>query len=420
MRILFHSLTLPYPATNGYKMRTWSLLQALAAEGHEITLICFGTPQEAAEDLRPLYDLCRFVEIIPETMTSISSGPDLKGRVRALASNLPYGVVRFRSERMRRRLAGHIQIGALDLIFTETSYSLINFPLSHNIPVVLDNHNVEYVLFERYIHHTRSPLRRAYAGIECQRMRRWDKAACARANLVLACSHHDRNLLRELHPPVQCAVVPNTIDASSYRAAEGQEDPFILYTGGMDWYPNRHAAQFFAEEILPKVRKRVPGVRFVIAGRNPSEGFRRLMSQFPGVELTGTVSDMREVIAKAAVCVVPLRIGSGTRLKILEAAAMAKAVVSTHLGAEGLEFADGKEIVLLDEPEKFSEAVASLLADPSRRQALGQAARRRVEETYSPRVLRHTVRQALSKVFGPSCHAPEEKITELALERVEP
>src|ERR1700691_5230657 len=137
MRILFHSLTLPYPATNGYKMRTWSLLQALAAEGHEITLVCFATSQEAAEDIRPLSAVCRFVEIVPQTASSVSSGPNFQGRMRALIGRLPYGVTRFRSETMQRRLAGHIQTGAVDLIFTETSYSLINFPVSHNIPIVL-------------------------------------------------------------------------------------------------------------------------------------------------------------------------------------------------------------------------------------------------------------------------------------------
>jgi polysaccharide biosynthesis protein PslH len=420
MRILFHSLALPYPATNGYKMRTWSLLQALAAEGHEITLVCFATSQEAAEDISPLSAVCRSVEIVPQAVSSMSSRPDFKGRARALVGHLPYGVARFRSETMRGRLAGHIETGALDLIFMETSYSLINIPGSPDVPIILDNHNVEHVLLERYIRHARSPLHRAYARIEFRRMRRWDQAACLRASLVLACSGHDRDLLRDLCLGVRCAVVPNTIDAASYSSAADSEEPIVLYTGGMDWYPNRDAVQFFAEEILPTVRRRVPGVRFLVAGRNPSEGFRRLMSQFPGVELTGTVSDMREMIAKAAVCVVPLRIGSGTRLKILEAAAMAKPVVSTRLGAEGLEFADSKEIVLKDAPESFAEATSSLLLDPSRRRALGQAARARVEEMYSFPVLRRRVRQALLRVCESSCHEPKEKLMEMAWERVEP
>jgi glycosyltransferase involved in cell wall biosynthesis len=353
-------------------------------------------------------------------VSSMSSRRNFQGRLRALIGRLPYGVARFRSETMRRILASHIQIGAFDLIFTETSYSLINFPVSHNIPVVLDNHNVEWVLFEHYIRQARSPLHRAYAQIESHRMRRWDQSACMRATVVLACSGHDRDLLRDLCPGVQCTVVPNTIDTASYCSAADSGEPVVLYTGGMDWYPNRDAAQFFANEILPNVRRRVPGVRFLVAGRNPSEEFRRLMSQFRGVELTGTIPDMREMFAKAAVCVVPLRIGSGTRLKILEAAAMAKPVVSTHLGAEGLEFADGTEIVLKDAPEGFSDATVNLLLDPSRRQSLGQAARRRVEDMYSFPVLRRTVRQALSKVRGASCHEPEEKLTEIAWERVEP
>lgn len=418
MRILFHSLTLPYPATNGYKMRTWSLLQALAADGHEITLVYFGTPQEAAEDIRPLTAVCRFVEIVPQPASSMSSRLALGGRIRALAGRLPYGVARFCSKKMRRTLARHIQTGTFDAVFTETSYSLINLQVSHNIPVVLDNHNVEFVLFDRFAQQAPTRLHRAYAQIESQRMRRWDLSACRRATVVLACSQHDQNLLRELYPSVKCAVVPNVINTTNYYVAADSDEPLILYTGGMDWYPNRDAVQFFAEEILPSVRRRVLGARFVVAGRNPSEEFRSFMSRFPGVELTGTVPDMRDLIAKAAVCVVPLRIGSGTRVKILEAAALAKPVISTQIGAEGLDFADGAEIVLRDDPEEFSKATADLLLNSSRRRALGRSARSRVEEMYSFPVLRRTLREALSSFSQPTCQNAEEKLAEIGAERL--
>jgi glycosyltransferase involved in cell wall biosynthesis len=164
----------------------------------------------------------------------------------------------------------------------------------------------------------------------------------------------------------------------------------------MDWYPNRDAVEFFVSAILPRLRAAVPEARFVVGGRNPSDEFRRRFAATPGIEFTGTVPDMRAEIAKAAVCVVPLRIGSGTRLKILEAAAMAKPVVSTRVGAEGLDFVDGKEIVLADEPKAFAGAVADLLRDASRRRELGQAARRRVEKCYSFPVLRTAVRAAFA------------------------
>jgi glycosyltransferase involved in cell wall biosynthesis len=156
--------------------------------------------------------------------------------------------------------------------------------------------------------------------------------------------------------------------------------------------------EFFALRILPEVRGLLPDVKFVVGGRNPPGWLRRRFAGIAGVEFTGTVPDMRAEIAKATVCVVPLRIGSGTRLKILEAAAMAKPIVSTRLGAEGLDFVDGREIVLADDPKAFAGAVAELLSDASRRRQLGQAARTRVEECYGVPALRAAVRAAFAQL----------------------
>ncbi len=195
-------------------MRTWSLLQTLAADGHEITLVCFATPQEAAEDIRPLTDACRFVEIVIPQSSKQHVLPSKSERPTACACR-PFTVwsrAIFVPKQCAARLQAIYQMGGFDAVFTETSYSLINFPVSHNIPVVLDNHNVEFVLLDHFARQAPSRFHRAYAKIESQRMRRWDKIACRRANLVLACSQQDRNLLRELYPAVNCAVVPNVID----------------------------------------------------------------------------------------------------------------------------------------------------------------------------------------------------------------
>jgi len=216
--------------------------------------------------------------------------------------------------------------------------------------------------------------------------------------MVLACSERDRHLLSSLATRPHITVVPNVVDIDSYVPQEQGEASTILFQGGMDWFPNRDAVTYFAERILPHVRQRVPGIRFVVAGRNPSPAFIKQFAGVQGIEFAGNVPDMRAEIAKAAVCVVPLRIGSGTRLKILEAAAMAKPVVSTRIGAEGLDFADGEEIVLADMPGEFACAVVDLLADPSRRRTIGLAARRRLEAQYTMSSLRSALREAFSKL----------------------
>ena len=227
-------------------------------------------------------------------------------------------------------------------------------------------------------------------------MRVWDHQAIYRAELHLACSEPDREEMQRLRKESPCMVVPNTVDIEQYALAPSIAEPILLYVGGMDWYPNRDAAEFFARDIFPAIRERVKGACFVVAGRNPPAEITRRLSRLPGVELTGTVEDMRKVIATAAVCVVPLRIGSGTRLKILEAAAMGKPVVATHLGAEGLAFVPGSEILLADAPDEFSRRVLELLNDEARRTEIGAAARRRVESSYSFSLLRQTLRCSMA------------------------
>jgi glycosyltransferase involved in cell wall biosynthesis len=173
----------------------------------------------------------------------------------------------------------------------------------------------------------------------------------------------------------------------------------------MDWLPNQDGVEFLVRDILPRLRQLAPSVRVMLAGRNPSEAMLRRYAGDPDVSFTGTVADLRPIIARAAVCVVPLRIGSGTRLKILEAAAMGKAIVSTTLGAEGLDLEHGREILLEDRPDAFAEAVALLLTDRKRSSALGSAARLVVEEQYSIPALRRQLRHLLASLESTTAEA---------------
>jgi glycosyltransferase involved in cell wall biosynthesis len=193
-------------------------------------------------------------------------------------------------------------------------------------------------------------------------------------------------------------VVPNCVDTESYQPVEDDDGTTVLFIGAMDWLPNRDALDFLRLRILPQLLALAPAATLVVAGRNPSSHLRRRFTGIPGLRFAGVVEDTRPLLARAAAFVAPLRIGSGTRIKILEAAAMAKAIVSTTLGAEGLELSNGNEILLADEPQRFARAVADLLLDPGRRRALGRAARRRVAENYSLLVLRHALRGAFTEL----------------------
>jgi polysaccharide biosynthesis protein PslH len=191
---------------------------------------------------------------------------------------------------------------------------------------------------------------------------------------------------------------PNCVDTESYLPAEDDDGATVLFIGAMDWLPNRDALDFVRLRILPQLLALAPAATLVVAGRNPSSDLRRRLAGIPSLRFAGAVEDTRPLLARAAAFAAPLRIGSGTRIKILEAAAMAKPIVSTTLGAEGLELSDGNEILLADEPRHFARAVADLLLDPGRRRALGRAARRRVAENYSLLALRHALRGAFTEL----------------------
>jgi polysaccharide biosynthesis protein PslH len=410
MRILALSVTSPVPANNGVKMRTLSVLRALAAEGHEIALITFADPSATDQPCSELSRLCRRVIHIPHRLKSLSSHADYLGRLAHLFSSTPYGVVAARSAEMACEISAHLDQGAVDAVLCEQTDLLINLPARSSVPVVVDFHNVDYLILERYLRFERNPLKRFYAWLESRKLRAWERKACRTASAAFACSHHDRALLQALGPNLPMFVVPNVVDVNEYAPGGEEDERKILFQGGLDWYPNRDAVEFFVAHIFSRIRSQFPEAKFVVAGRNPPEEFRQRLSRVPGVEFTGTVPDMRAEIASAAVCVVPLRMGSGTRLKILEAAAMAKPIVSTNLGAEGLEFLNGEEILLEDNPSAFAAAVVKFLRAPADRKHFGQAARKRAEQQYSFPPLRASLREALNTFISDASQSPKETL----------
>ncbi len=400
MRVLFVALAVPFPPSSGQHLRNWALLRVLAEEGNEIGLISFAEPHEMGRDLGALRQICQSIDLVPLPSASGSRGRAYLSRLKALPSLLPSGASRFRSALLEASVRERLRRGAYDLVICDNIYMAVNLPHPLTVPVLLNKHDLTYVIVRRYLDHEPNPFKRAYGWVEYWKLQRWERQMCAGSTGVLVCSNHDRELLKPYCPAERISVVPNVIDAESYTPVTEDDGFTLLYMGSMDWIPNQDAVAFFISAIFPELRRQVPAVRFVVAGRKAPAKFLRRFEGIPGVEFTGMVPDMRTEMTKAAVCVVPLRMGSGTRLKILEAAAMGLPVVSTSIGAEGLEFKGGEEIVLADEPQAFTRAVADLLSDTSRRRALGRAARRWVEKRYSLPVLRGAVRSVLVEL-GP-------------------
>jgi glycosyltransferase involved in cell wall biosynthesis len=395
MRILFASLAPPYPPNNGQRMRNWSILKALAAEGAQVTLVSFGEPGERIPNA--LGEVCERVQLITKPREPAGWRSYLL-RLRALFLTHPYGTLRYQSAEMKAAVESLANRQAFDAVICDDIYQFKNLPGSVHDRILLNKHDFTFVIVQRLLARTLNPLKLAYGWLECRKLRRWEFAVCSQVAGVMVCSELDGEILRAAVPAAQIFIVPNVIDVEGYQPRDDHNGRTLLFFGALDYFANQDAVHFFVSEILPLVKKENPDVEFVVAGRNPPESFRKRYANVQGIRLTGTIKNMQEAIAQATVCVVPLRIGSGTRLKILEAGAMKKPVVSTRLGAEGLALADGTDIFLADKPQDFARAICKLLREPARCHALGQAARRQVEQHYSLAALRRTLRSLLAKV----------------------
>jgi glycosyltransferase involved in cell wall biosynthesis len=239
-------------------------------------------------------------------------------------------------------------------------------------------------------------------------MRRFERDTLARFGLVLAVSDADRGTFRRLYGsavPAPVFVVKTGVDTSYFAPTATPPRPrHLVFTGSMDWIPNQDAMVHFVRDVLPLVRREEPAVTLSIVGRAPTPAVQALGRE-TGIEVTGAVDDVRPHVAGAAVYVVPIRIGGGTRLKIFEAMAMGKAVVSTTVGAEGLPVTPGADIVIEDEPDRFAAAVIGLLRNDVRRSGLEQRARGLVVQKYDWAAVGAELERALTTFAGQEAHA---------------
>jgi glycosyltransferase involved in cell wall biosynthesis len=276
---------------------------------------------------------------------------------------------------------------ALEGALHRTQYDLVQFEGSHmahylatahdaGLPTVLHLHNMEWVLAQRFARTVRGPLR-WFVNLQAARMMRFETAACAKADLCLTFTPEDSARVRQLVPGARVAVMPGGVDVGRYLGFRDAEDPrAVVLLGAFDWPPNVDSARWFYRAIWPRIVRSVPEARCILVGKQPPPEFYRWQEKGPSVIVTGYVEDVRPYLAMAAVVVVPLRSGGGMRLKIPEAFAMKKAVVSTRLGAEGLGAVPGEHLVLADEEGEFADEVVRLLASTSDRARLGTAAYR--------------------------------------------
>jgi sugar transferase (PEP-CTERM/EpsH1 system associated) len=400
MRILWLKTDLLLPLDKGGKLRTWHLMRHLA-QRHEITYLSFADPHEPAKHVAGMREVAARVETIPRIEVRKASARFFARVAWHLLDPLPYAVGQYRSPAYRQRVRQLLAAQPFDLLVADFLFPVINVPRRLPCPAVLFTHNVEAEIWRRHAENAAGFVRRSLYRTQHRRMLGYEGAALRRFEGLLAVSDADRQTFTRLYPGLPADdihVVPTGVDTEYFTPSYSPESSVsLVFTGSMDWLPNEDAMLWFCREILPRIRQEVPGVHLSIVGRDPTPAVSRLASEH-AVHVTGRVDDVRPFISEAAIFVVPLRIGGGTRLKIFEAMAMAKAVVSTSVGAEGLPVTHDRDVLLADEPATFARSVVRLLRSVDERRALERAARALVEERFDWSAVARDLEGALVKI----------------------
>jgi glycosyltransferase involved in cell wall biosynthesis len=407
MRVLWIKMGGLWPLNTGGRQRTFHLLSELSRR-NPVELLTTHNPADDPDGLRDHLPGAS-VTSLPYTVAKRGSREFLLALARSWASPYPVDLWRWRASAMRRALATRLQ-HPVDVIVADFMVAEPNLPRRRPAPVVFFTHNVEHLIWKRLAGVERQPVRRALLELEWRKMRAMEVRAVRRADRTVAVSEEDAGIFRAAVPAAPIDVIATGVDLTYFTSLGSRPVPRrLVFSGSMDWYPNEDAMLSFIGSIWPRLRAARPDVSLTIVGRHPTARLRAFAGP-AGVTVTGTVEDVRPYVDEAELFIVPLRVGGGTRLKVFEALAMGKAVVSTTIGVEGLGLEPGRHFVAADDPASFANAILQLFDAEDRRRALGEAGRALVEARYGwPRVAREfeaSLEQAVrGREIAQSCSA---------------
>jgi len=398
MRILVITETVPYPLDSGGRIKTWHTLGALARE-HEVHCHAFVRHERQRETASgPLARICASVTLHVMRRSLLHESRYI---IRSLARGLPYTVVRHYSERAMQRLAADCRDRRIELVYCD-HLSMLEYGRRVGLPMVHDAHNVEHRIVRRYVEALgHSAVRRPLFEREAKLLRTYEEAMYRRCRLIFAVSDVDATTIRSFAPDVTVVPVPIAVAATAVCPVDRLTcAPEVLFVGPLDWPPNADAVNYFLAEIWPAVRSEVPDARLTVVGRGEARTRSRWGSS-PSVRFTGWVDDVDPWFRQSRVMVVPMRAGSGMRVKILDAFARGVPVVSTSVGVEGIAAVDGEHAAIADTPTAFAAATARILRDSLLAQRLARSARALVVERYDTRPVGDLQLAALRQLFTP-------------------
>jgi len=382
LHILIVTPSLPWPLVWGFGIRVYQIIRYLA-QRHDVSVLAYAGPDDE-DGASALQQTGATIHTVVRDEPSTAA--KRQAQLTSLFAPASFQWQSLESKAMQTAIDRLLAAERFDVIQVESS-QMCGFEFKFPGPLLVDEHNIEYELLYRTFKTERSPLRKFYNWIEYRKFRHEEQRSWKRSDGCILTSDREEAILRQVATHTPTLVVPNGVDIDSFQPSLGVRDPNnVVFVGVMHYRPNVDAAMYFVREILPHLVRERPNLTFTIVGGGPPEELRRLAGK--NVLLTDRVPDTRPYVARAGVSVVPLRMGSGTRLKVLEGLAMGSPLVSTSLGCEGIDIVDGEHLVVADEPLAFARGVLRILDDPALASMLGRNGRALVESRYSwPSVL---------------------------------
>jgi len=380
MKLLWVKTDFLHPTTRGGQIRTLELLRRLHLR-HEIHYIAFHDPDEP-EGLKRASEYSSKAYPIDFQLVDKSSPAFIGELIAGLFSSMPVTVRRCRSADMRLQIERLIRQERFDRVICDFLSPAPNIPDLGSC--VLFQHNVEAVIWKRRAEHAPDPLRRLYLKLQAKHMIRYEGRVCRSVEKVIAVSETDAAIMREWYGVKRAETVPTGVDAEYFKSRSPVASATdLVFVGSLDWAPNIDGIDWFQREVLPLILQRKPDCSIAIVGRKPPHAIQELGARYPGIQVTGTVPDVRPWLWQSKLSIVPLRVGGGTRLKIFESMAAGVPVISTAIGAEGLGARDGDTIRIADAPQDFAAACIAMLEDAAERERLRDRALQMVTERYS-------------------------------------
>lgn len=388
MNLLWISQNIPYPPKTGVLQRNYNLLREASRLADVYLLAVFKRDilpgeYDLEEAKRELGKLCRRIEVVHLPIES--SRIALYGMaLSSLFTHDPLSVNWVKSAGMRQQLRQLINEVKFDLVHFDTISLATYRDEVGRTPKILNHHNIESHLLKRRTLFEKNPLKRLYYALEGNKLERYERAACAEFDTNFTVSELDKQRLLELVPNARANVMANGVDVDYFKPDGTAAVPGnLLMASGMNWFPNRDAVLHMCNDIWPLLVQQVPQLSWTIVGASPPQEVLDLATHDPRVTVTGFVDDVRPYLSQAEIYLCPMRDGGGTRVKILDALAMGKAIVSTSMACEGINVTRGKNVLFADSPREFVDQIQRLHNDPALRQELGREARKFVIDNYS-------------------------------------